>query len=128
MSYDSDDVFLTLARNGVPYASVATTPNQIAVANAVGGGPTGSGLDLALDVQSAAGAQRAFNALSGEVYASAETAMLNDSLFLREAVSARMRQASVPGAFGPTAALASGGPTRRWLTRTTSVRRPQRPP
>ena len=111
LSNDSNDVFLTLARNGVSYASVATTPNQISVANAVGGGPAGSGLDLALDVQSAAGAQRAFDALSGEVYASADTAMLNDSLFLREAVSARMRQASVPGAFGPTAALASGGPT-----------------
>ena len=111
LSYDADDVFLTLARNGVSYASVATTPNQAAVADAVGAGPAGSGLDLALDVQSAAGAQRAFDALSGEVYASAETAMLNDSLYLREALLARMRQASFAGAFGPTAALATGGPT-----------------
>jgi outer membrane autotransporter protein len=108
---DAGDVFLTLARNGVSYASLATTSNQFAVANAVSAGPAGSGLDLALDVQSAAGAQRAFDALSGEVYASAETATLNDSLYLREAVLARMRQASVLGAFGPTAALASGGPT-----------------
>jgi outer membrane autotransporter protein len=111
LSYDADDVFLTLARNGVSYASLATTPNQFAVAYAVGTGPAGSGLDLALDVQSAAGAQRAFGALSGEVYASAETAMLNDSLYLREALLARMRQASFAGVDGPTAALASGGPT-----------------
>jgi outer membrane autotransporter protein len=111
LSYDADDVFLTLARNGVSYAGVATTPNQVAVADAAGAGPAGSGLDLALDVQSATGAPRAFDALSGEVYASAETAMLNDSLYLREALLARMRQVSFAGAFGPTAALASGGPT-----------------
>jgi outer membrane autotransporter protein len=111
LSYDADDVFLTLARDGVPYASVATTPNQAAVADAIGAGPAGSGLDLALDVQSAAGAQRAFDALSGEVYASAETAMLSDSLYLREALLARMRQASFTGVDGPTAALTSGGPT-----------------
>jgi outer membrane autotransporter protein len=81
------------------------------VADAAGAGPAGSGLDLALDVQSATGAPRAFDALSGEVYASAETAMLNDSLYLREALLARMRQASFADAFGPTAALGSGGPT-----------------
>ena len=111
LSYDADDVFLTLARNGVSYARLATTPNQVAVADAAGAGPAGSGLDLALDVQSATGAPRAFDALSGEVYASAETAMLDDSLYLREALLARMRQASFAGVFGPTAALASGGPT-----------------
>ena len=111
LSYDADDVFLKLARNGVSYASLATTPNQVAVADAAGAGPAGSGLDLALDVQSATGAPRAFDTLSGEVYASAETAMLNDSLYLREALLARMRQASFAGAFGPTAALGSDGPT-----------------
>ena len=111
LSYDANDVFLTLTRNGVPYASVATTPDQLAVANAVSGGPAGSGLDLALDLQSAAGAERAFDALSGELYASAQTAMLNDSLYLREALLGRMRQASFDGAVGPTAALATGGPT-----------------
>ena len=127
LSYDADDVFLTLARNGVSYASLATTPNQVAVADAAGAGPAGSGLDLALDVQSAAGAPRAFDALSGEVYASAETAMLNDSLYLREAVLARMRQASFAGAAGPTAALASGGPTTMAYA-DDLARRPRRPP
>ncbi len=111
LSYDANDVFLTLTRNGVSYVSVATTPNQAAVANAVSAGPAGSGLDTALNVQSAAGAERAFDAMSGEVYASAQTAMLNDSYFVREALLGRMRQASFAGVDGPMAALASGGPT-----------------
>ena len=37
--------------------------------------------------------------------------MLNDSLYVREALLGRMRQASFAGGLGPTAALASGGPT-----------------
>ena len=115
MSYD-DDVFLTLARNGVSYASVATTANQAAVANAVSAGPAWSALDAALNVQSTTGAERAFDAMSGEVYASAQTAMLNDSLFLREALLGRMRQASFAGVDGATAALASGGPTTMTYT------------
>ncbi len=59
----------------------------------------------------AAGAQHAFDALSGEIHASAQTVMLNDSLYVREALLGRMRQASFAGGLGPTAALASGGPT-----------------
>ncbi len=48
--------------------------------------------------------------LDGEVHASAQTVMLNDSLYLREAVLGRMRQASYTAGMGPMAALASGGP------------------
>jgi outer membrane autotransporter protein len=74
-------------------------------------GGAGSGLNQALASQSAAGAQQAFDALSGEIHASAQTVMLNDSLYVREALLGRMRQASFAGGLGPTAALASGGPT-----------------
>jgi len=108
---DPNDVFLTLARNGVPYASVATSPNQVAVASAIDAAPVGSGLGLALAVQSAAGAERAFDALSGEVHASAQTIMLDDSVYVREALLGRMRQAFFAGGSGPTAALVTAGPT-----------------
>jgi autotransporter-associated beta strand protein len=101
LSYETNDVFLTLARNGVPYASVATTPNQAAVANAVSAGPAGSGLDLALDAQSAAGARQAFDALSGEIHPSAVSAAFDDARLPREAVLDRL--ASSYGA------LATGG-------------------
>ena len=111
LSYDTKDAFLTLTRNGVPFASVATSPNQVSVANALDAGPATSGLGLAVTTQSAAGAQRAFDALSGEVHGSAQTALLTDSLYVREILLGRMRQASFAGGIGPTMALATGGPT-----------------
>ena len=49
--------------------------------------------------------------LDGEVYASAQTVMLDDSLYLREAVLGRMRQAFFTASIGPMAALGFGGPT-----------------
>ena len=111
LSYDPNDVFLTLTRNGVPFASAATSRNQVAVANAIDAGPAASGLGLLITSQSAAGARQAFDALSGEIHASAQTVMLNDSLYVREALLGRMRQASFAGGSGATAALATGGPT-----------------
>jgi len=53
----------------------------------------------------------ALTQLDGEVYASAKTVMLSDSLYLRETLLGRMRQAFFAGSPGPLAALASGGPT-----------------
>ncbi len=49
--------------------------------------------------------------LDGEVHASARTAIFGDSVYLREALLGRMRQASFIGGVGPTAALGLGGPT-----------------
>jgi outer membrane autotransporter protein len=116
LSYDANDVFLTLNRDGAAFASVAASANQIAVARALDAGPAASGLGLAITTQSAAGARRAFDALSGEVHASAQTAMLNDSLYLRETLTGRMRQASFADAAGPLTALASGGPALAYAT------------
>ncbi|WP_315705142.1 MULTISPECIES: autotransporter domain-containing protein [unclassified Bradyrhizobium] len=48
--------------------------------------------------------------LDGEVHASARTVMFGDSVYLREAVLGRMRQASFAGELGPMAALGLGGP------------------
>jgi outer membrane autotransporter protein len=61
--------------------------------------------------QSAAGARQAFDALSGEVHASTQAIMIEDSLHAREAVLGRMRQAAFAGGVATTAALAAGGPT-----------------
>ncbi|KWV58577.1 hypothetical protein AS156_33870 [Bradyrhizobium macuxiense] len=111
LSYDANDVFLTLARNTTSLQSVAQTPNQIAVAGALdASGQQRDPLMVALLNQGAAGARQAFDALSGEVHASAQTAMLDDSRYLRDAVLGRLRQAAFAGSAGPMAALGSGGP------------------
>ena len=48
--------------------------------------------------------------LDGEVYASARTVLLSDSVYVREAVLGRLRQSSFMGSVGPMAALSAGGP------------------
>jgi outer membrane autotransporter protein len=93
LSYDANSVYLTLTRNNVGFAGVGLTPNQIAV----GGGGESLGLgnpvyDAVLSL-SAAQAQYAFDQLSGELFASVKTAMIEDSRFLRSAVNDRLRAA-----------------------------------
>ncbi|QKC96237.1 autotransporter outer membrane beta-barrel domain-containing protein [Mesorhizobium sp. NZP2298] len=75
------------------FGSAGLTPNQIA---------TGAGLDSAassalvsavLALPSDAAAQAAFDQLSGEVHASAKGMLLQDSHFLQDAVTARLRSA-----------------------------------
>ncbi len=58
--------------------------------------------------------------LDGEVHASARTVMLSDSVYLRETLLGRMRQASFIGGIGPTAALGLGGPSLAYLGGTDS--------
>jgi outer membrane autotransporter protein len=48
--------------------------------------------------------------LDGEVHVSARTVLLGDSLYLRQTLLGRMRQASVRGSTGALAALGYGGP------------------
>lgn len=92
LRYVANDVQLTLARNTVAFPAVGTTPNQKASAAALES--LGSGTLFNAVVQlNAATAQSAFNQLSGEIHASARTAMLEDSRFVREAGQDRLRQA-----------------------------------
>src|SRR4029077_3671759 len=51
-----------------------------------------------------------FDALSGEIHGSVQTTMLDDSVFVREALLGRLRQASFAGEPGPLGALGYAGP------------------
>jgi len=102
------------------YAPRAGGGNVGAVAAALDHGPYPAlfspmdGMYNALDVLNygdPAPLRSALAQLDGEVYASARTVMLSDSLYLREAVLGRMRQAAFVGGAGPMAALTAGGPT-----------------
>ena len=110
LSYDAKNVFLTLARNDITFASVAQTPNQRSVAVALDRSSPLKPLVGAVANLTAAGARQAFNALSGEVHGSAQTTIIDDSRYVRQAVLGRLRQAPYAGETGAMAALATDGP------------------
>jgi outer membrane autotransporter protein len=90
LSYDADDVYLGFAVK--PFVSVAQTPNQAATAVALQAQPAGSPLYNALISQTTSGALSAFNALSGEIHASAVGAAFDDTRLPREAVLDRLAE------------------------------------
>jgi outer membrane autotransporter protein len=120
LSYDANDVFLTLATNGgggggggtggLGFANVALTRNQRAVAGALDASPVGSPLITALLNQTAAGARQAFDALSGEVFGTLHNTQGEEAQFARSAMLGRMRQMSYGGIPGDLGALGFGGP------------------
>lgn len=93
LSYDPNNVYLTMTRNNIDFAGVGTTPNQIATGGGVETLGFGNPIYNAVLNLSAPQAQYAFNQLSGEIHASAKTAMIEDSRFLRSAVNDRLRAA-----------------------------------
>lgn len=100
LSYDLSNVYLTLTRNNIDFAAVGSTPNQ----RATGGGAESLGYgnpvyDALLDL-SGEQARYAYDQLSGEIHASARTAFIEDSRFVRDAALARLRLAQD----GPAAA------------------------
>ena len=110
LSYDANDVFLTLVRNNFSFASDALTPNQLAVATALDKAPQNAALIQTLLLQTDAGIQQALDALSGEIFASTQSLMFDDAVLARQAILARLLQIPYAGASGPMAALGSGGP------------------
>src|SRR5262245_39245009 len=109
LSYDPNNVFLTLIRNDITFASVAQTPNQRAVAAALDSSSPLKPLVQAVANLTLAGTLQAFDALSGEVHGSVQTTMIDDSRYIRQAVLGRLRQAPYAGADSAMAALGSGG-------------------
>ena len=85
LSYDPHNAYLDVARSNVSFASAGLTPNQIATGGGVDslglGGPLVGAL-LQLDRPQA---RSAFDQLSGEIHASARTALIEDSRFVRMA-------------------------------------------
>ena len=73
------------------FASVAQTQNQLATANAVTALAAGNSLRIGIAASATAAEARAnFDQLSGEAYASAQTGLIEDSRFVRDATSGRI--------------------------------------
>lgn len=74
------------------FASAGGTPNQIATGGGADTLPAGNALvNTLLGLPDAATAQGAFDRLSGEIYASSRTALVEDSRLVREAALARLQ-------------------------------------
>lgn len=90
-TYDANNLYLDVIQSRA-FASAALTPNQIATATAL------DTLSSTNSVSSAVGtsatdeiARSAFDRLSGEIYASAKTALLDDSRFVRDTTTRQVR-------------------------------------
>ncbi|GAA5628163.1 hypothetical protein Brsp05_03459 [Brucella sp. NBRC 12953] len=91
---DGNDVTLQLKRNDVGFDDVAATRNQRNTARAIASLPSGHAVWNAIALQPDDQAARAaFDALSGEIHASAKSGLINDSHFLRDAINDRLRAA-----------------------------------
>lgn len=91
LAYGADEVSLTLARNQVSFPSVGTMPNQKSVAAGVEGLGSGRTLYDAVVKLTGSEAEAAFTQLSGEYHASQQTARVEDSRYVREAMNQHLR-------------------------------------
>ncbi|MFI5014047.1 MAG: autotransporter domain-containing protein [Hyphomicrobiales bacterium] len=91
LSYDANDVFFGFSQTA-SLQSVALTPNEFATAAAIQTLGLGNPIFNAVVGQTVAGAQQAFDALSGEIHASAVTAAFEDQRLPREAILDRLSQ------------------------------------
>lgn len=83
---------LLLTRNAVNYAEIAKTANQLSASYALAALGTGV-INNAVVALDAASARAAFSQLSGDIHASAQAALLDDTDFVRSAVTQRLYQA-----------------------------------
>jgi outer membrane autotransporter protein len=91
-SYDANDAYLNVVQIG-GLASAGQTRNQIATAGGLSTLPSANALYQAiLKIPTPGQARAAFDSLSGEVHASAQTALIDDSHFIRDAAVDRIRQ------------------------------------
>jgi outer membrane autotransporter protein len=88
---DGNDIVLSLTRNDVGFADKALTPNQEATAQALEALGYGHTLYNAVitNAKTDQDAQQIFDQLSGEINASLRNVLVEDTLVVRQAVSAR---------------------------------------
>ncbi|MFD0986652.1 autotransporter outer membrane beta-barrel domain-containing protein [Methyloligella solikamskensis] len=93
LSYTATDVMLTIDRSNVAFASVADTRNQRSTAWALDSLPLDSAVIESLVLLNGSDARRAFDSLSGEIHASVQTTLIDDSRFVRNAAMNRISDA-----------------------------------
>ncbi|UPG91118.1 autotransporter domain-containing protein [Luteibacter aegosomaticola] len=90
VTYDSHNVIVDLKRNDVALASVATTHDERATANAIDALALTNPVATAVLQKDAAAAQKAVSELSGTQFADTRSAIINDSRALRSSIDRHM--------------------------------------
>ncbi|MFK4133026.1 autotransporter domain-containing protein [Pseudomonas luteola] len=98
LSYSANGVELALERNSTTFASLGTTRNERAVAAGLDSVVAGSALWDQVAQLDTATAQQTFRALSNELHASTQTALVEDSRLVRNAMTDRLHNAQVSAA------------------------------
>ncbi len=107
LTYDPTDVFLELYLNP-DFCSITQTKNECAVATALQQFPADNPLYQLVVGLDKEGALQAFNALSGEIHATVQGLLANDSHFVRDAMDGRLIQAFYGSGAGQVVVLAAG--------------------
>ncbi|TDF82603.1 autotransporter domain-containing protein [Pseudomonas sp. H9] len=90
LAYSATGVQLTLERNGVSFVSAGRTFNQRAAATGVESLASGK-LYNVISALSVEQAQAAYDSLSGELHASTQGALFDDSRYVRDTIGQRLR-------------------------------------
>ena len=111
---DGNGTSLSVRRNGVSFASLGRTANQRAVAAAVDAQSVGAApFDDLVVLDDAARAPGIYDALSGEIYASTASALIDTGSILRRTVLARSSQAA-NWAASPASTTGAGSRPGMW--------------
>jgi outer membrane autotransporter protein len=94
LAYDANHVYIDATRNAVSFCDVAKTANQCSTGGGVESLGNGHPLyDVVAAVPDEDSARQAFDQLSGEIYASIKSALIENGHFVRDAVNDRIRSA-----------------------------------
>lgn len=103
LNYDANNVYLDVLATYVSFQSVAQTPNQRAAASGAEQLGVGNPIFDAILTLSTPDALTAFDRLSGEIHASLRGSLIEETRFLRDAITARLSLfgGSTSSPFGP---------------------------
>jgi outer membrane autotransporter protein len=96
LNQDDNHVYLNITRNNKTLAEVAATSNQAAVAKEISLLSGGELYGLIVNSPSMSVVQRAYDLLSGEMYASQQSFFINDSHHVRETAIDRLHKKAAP--------------------------------
>lgn len=103
LTYDTNNVYLTLVRNSIDFSAVGITPNQ----TSAGGGLAALGMTnpvvAAALMLTPDQARAAFDSVSGEIHPSLHSLMLDESSLVRDAILGRQRLDTAQSSVGAQA-------------------------